>query len=344
MLKKMISIAAVAGLVFALAPAAQAVYGTWPMPMVYVGDEGNKADTNPAGYGAVDYTYNIGKYEVTAGQYCDFLNVVAKTDTHGLYNSKMNSDNTYGCQITQNGPIGGYTYDFSGAPDPKTSWTYVEGPVNFVSFYDALRFANWLHNGRPTEGTRAEDGAYDMSLSAAVVRKDAWKWALTSENEWYKAAYYMGGTSADYWNYPTADDARPTAKKPDDQDDTAPGSANHDQVMNPPPKWGHPVDVGSYNAKDAVGNYFSDSPYGTFDQGGNVWEWNEALIGASRGRRGGSFDDEDNMHKWLRSSYDPAAESHIIGFRVSQVPEPATMALLAFGGIAILMRRRGHRR
>ena len=22
----------------------------------------------------------------------------------------------------------------------------------------------------------------------------------------------------------------------------------------------------------------SDSPYGTFDQGGNVWEWNEAVV------------------------------------------------------------------
>ena len=43
-----------------------------------------------------------------------------------------------------------------------------------------------------------------------------------------------------------------------------------------------------------VGSYTgSASPYGTFDQGGNVWEWNEAIIErlAFRGIRGGSFDD-----------------------------------------------------
>ena len=30
----------------------------------------------------------MGKYDVTVGQYCEFLNAVAKTDTYGLYNSQ----------------------------------------------------------------------------------------------------------------------------------------------------------------------------------------------------------------------------------------------------------------
>jgi hypothetical protein len=57
--------------------------------------------------------YNIGKFEVTAGQYTEFLNAVADEDTYGLYNPSMNSD-SYGCQITQNGTSGSYWYDFSG--------------------------------------------------------------------------------------------------------------------------------------------------------------------------------------------------------------------------------------
>jgi len=48
----------------------------------HVGNPGNAADST--GYGSVGYAYNIGTYEVTAGQYCEFLNAVATTDAYGL--------------------------------------------------------------------------------------------------------------------------------------------------------------------------------------------------------------------------------------------------------------------
>ena len=35
----------------------------------------------------------------------------------------------------------------------------------------------------------------------------------------------------------------------------------------------------------------SESPYGTFDQGGNLYEWNETPIDRSRGLRGGYWTD-----------------------------------------------------
>ena len=47
-----------------------------------------------AGYGSVAYTYQMGKYDVTVGQYCQFLNAVAKTDTYGLYNGSMATDSS----------------------------------------------------------------------------------------------------------------------------------------------------------------------------------------------------------------------------------------------------------
>ena len=53
-------------------------------------------------FGSVAYDYRIGKYEVTAGQYTEFLNAVAKTDTYGLYNTNM-SDTSYGSGITRSG-------------------------------------------------------------------------------------------------------------------------------------------------------------------------------------------------------------------------------------------------
>jgi len=70
-----------------LASAVTAQALTVTLDMVPVGNAGNAADTS--GYGAVGYNYNIGKYDVTLGQYTAFLNAVAKTDTYGLYNSYM---------------------------------------------------------------------------------------------------------------------------------------------------------------------------------------------------------------------------------------------------------------
>ena len=89
------------------------VEGAIHIDSVTVGNVGNTADTT--GYGAVNYAYSMGKYEVTAGQYLEFLNAVAATDTYELYNSDMNSS-LYGCQITQHGASGSYTYDLSGRP------------------------------------------------------------------------------------------------------------------------------------------------------------------------------------------------------------------------------------
>ena len=100
------------------------------------------------GYGAVHYAYNIGTYEVTAGQYCEFLNAVAATDSHELYNSNMWS-NTYGCKIQRSGSLGSYTYSVD------VNWA--NRPVNYVSWGDAARFANWLHNGQPTGPQDADD-------------------------------------------------------------------------------------------------------------------------------------------------------------------------------------------
>ncbi|MEN9666381.1 MAG: hypothetical protein RLZZ326_2744, partial [Planctomycetota bacterium] len=54
---------------------------------VTVGNAGNAGDTGGTGNGAVAYDYQIGKYDVTIGQYTAFLNAVAATDTNSLYNS-----------------------------------------------------------------------------------------------------------------------------------------------------------------------------------------------------------------------------------------------------------------
>jgi len=72
------------------------------------------------------------------------------------------------------------------------------------------------------------------------------------------------------------------------------------------------------------------SPYGTFDQGGNVWEWNEAAAGPRRGIRGGSFFTANvlAMHAETRRFTIPTAESFGAGFRIARAgaaPEPTSL-------------------
>jgi formylglycine-generating enzyme required for sulfatase activity len=133
---------------------------------VSVGNPGNAAEWSGLGQGAamiqcgaVGYTYDIGKYEVTAGQYCEFLNAVAATDAYGLYSSGMADVPNYGgCNIQRSGSSGGYSYSVA------ADWA--NRPVNWVSWGGAARFANWMHNGQPTgpqNASTTEDGSYDLS-------------------------------------------------------------------------------------------------------------------------------------------------------------------------------------
>lgn len=324
-----VSVAAILGVVASTALAMN-------IETVPVGNPGNAADTRYGlpGFGSVGYTYNIGKYEVTAGQYTAFLNAVAATDTYGLYQTSMWVSGS-GCRIERQGSSGSYTY--SVASD------YANRPVNYVSWGDVARFANWLHNGQPTgpqDSTTTEDGAYFLNGATsdaallAVTRKSDWKWAIASEDEWYKAAYQKNdGVTNNYFDYPTGSN-------------TAPGN----DVINPDPGnnanfYDGSYAIGSPYYRTEVGEFEnSDSPYGTFDQGGNVWEWNEAIIGSSRGRRGGSFyysGGAGSLHASVRSYSDPASWGDYLGFRVVEVPEPVTMLTLALGGARMFVRRKG---
>jgi hypothetical protein len=142
---------------------------------ITVGHPGNPGESQRDGtFGGVSYVYQMGKYEVTAGQYAAFLNAVAAADSYDLYDTRMWT-HAHGCMIERSGSSGDYIY--SVAPD------WANRPVNFVSFGDALRFANWLHNGQPAgvqDLTTTEDGSYflngmtsDDQLETVSRRPDA---------------------------------------------------------------------------------------------------------------------------------------------------------------------------
>src|SRR6185369_3088564 len=93
-------------------------------------------------------------------------------------------------------------------------------PVNYVSFWDTARFANWLHNGQPVgaqgPGT-TEDGAYhDVGNQTLFGRNAGAKFFIPTEEEWYKASYHKNdGVTGNYWDYPTASNIAPINTLPD---------------------------------------------------------------------------------------------------------------------------------
>ena len=209
-----------------------------------------------------------------------------------------------------------------------------------------------MSNGQPSGAqvsTTTENGAYYVNgaTSGNVVAANATNpntllaptYRIPIENEWYKAAYYSpnyGGSGVGgYYTYAT-------------QSNFAPGTtigsganqANYNGVI------GIATDVGAFSG--------SGSFYGTFDQTGNGFQWNDldGAAGSSRGLRGGNW---ANIAFGLsvsdRITIAPSTESNDTGFRLaspvsgSGVPEidPAGMGsvlALVTGALGLLERRR----
>jgi formylglycine-generating enzyme required for sulfatase activity len=283
---------------------------------VRVGDAGNAADTSPAGYGAVGYEYRIGTYEVTIGQYTKFLNAVAKTDTYGLYNTFMGTDlNIAG--ISRSGSPGSYTYAVMNNGGDSSN-----RPITYVRWFDAARFANWMHNGQPMGAQNAsttEDGAYTLNGATegtAPAKNAVVRFYIPTENEWYKAAYYKGGsTNAGYWDYATKSDSAPgnTIGSGANQANYYAGDFAVTQSESYSESQNYLTNVGAFTN--------SASYYGTFDQSGNVYEWSDldGTAGSSRGLRGGYWGDFNafSLSSSSRGATGPSSEGGSIGFRLA---------------------------
>jgi len=298
------------------------------IPTVPVGNAGN-APSGVTGYGGVAYNYRMGTTEVTNEQYVAFLNAVATTDTYGLYQSNMGGDALGG--IERSGVAGSYSYATKGG--------FGNLPVVFITWGRAARFCNWLTNDQPTglqDATTTERGSYVMDGAtthpqyAGVTRTAAALFVIPSIDEWYKAAYHNSATGL-YYPFPTQSNTGPS----NDFVDTG-NSANYFD--------------GDYTADGMyltpVGHFAtSESPYGTYDQGGNVWEWTEQLgsSGVSRGLRGGSW---DYPQERLRATEGMTAiiegGNTSVGFRVALVPEPSSylLGMLALIGLIAFKRRK----
>lgn len=105
---------------------------------------------------------------ITVEQYCAFLNAVAASDPHHLYDEKMESDSSAAC-IVRSGDFGSYEYQVINGCE--------NDPITYVSWYDQARFCNWLQNGKQeSEGAAksAEFGVYSLNDEGRVEEQDPW--------------------------------------------------------------------------------------------------------------------------------------------------------------------------
>jgi len=288
------------------------------LTLVPIGDPGNpgNAGSNPSGLGSVAETFRMSATETTNAQYVQFLNTVDPNGTNvpGIYNNNMTSH-----------AFGGINYSLAAAPGAKYSVkpgttsngaSYANMPVNFVSWFSAARFVNWLENGQTSNPADLETGTYtlnNVTSGPIMARNPGSNFFLPSIDEWYKAAFYNGST---YTTYQTNTNVAPTATLVT----STPNAANFNNGS------AGPIDVGSYTNS-------STSAYGLYDMLGNVTELTDSSTSGQYRAVGGGY--AGFLASWDANASPILKNGNFVnvnyGFRVAAVPEPGTIALAGAG-------------
>ena len=289
-----------------------------------IGNPNNAADTGgaPDPAGAVDRTYDIGKFEVSR-------------DMITKYNANFGTANNLVISLDSMSGI--------------TGGTGVNKPATGISWNEAARFVNWLNTSTGNQAAykfttsgvnddialwQSGDAGYDVNNK---YRNSLAKYFLPSYNEWYKAAYYNPNNTT-YYNFANGSDTRPTAVISGTASDTAVYAQSGEASPT------GPADV------NQAGGF---SPYGVMGLGGNVFEWEESSFNllnssgsSSRGIRGGYwFRNSFELSSSARNNNNPSVELGNNGFRVASlsssappaVPEPSMMVIgmvFGLGGLA----------
>jgi hypothetical protein len=248
---------------------------------VPIGDAGNDDDTS--GFGGVDYEYRISDHEVSIAE---FSASGAGDGDEGYWN---NGDRTAG----------------PGAPAVA------------ITLYEAMKYCNWLTTGdiesgyysTTNSGTSYQPNALSHDAYAAI---HGITFFVSTEDEWYKAAYWTGNGYSDYANGDDEADGVPT-------EGGATTGWNYNNVNSSP----------TLTRDAALGETEQN---GTVNMMGNVWErMEDSLRDITRG--GGYSNNESTLRPLYRNgAYSSASEYISVGFRpVVVIPEPTAPSLMMSG-------------
>jgi hypothetical protein len=278
---------------------------------VTIGHPGN-ADTTAGPYpfyiypehpvGKVDYTYRMGKFEISEGM--------------------INAANTLGGL--------GITHGNRGANKPATR----------VSWIEAVHFINWLNTstGSPPAYKfdsfgnfllwESDDAGYDPNN---LFRNSLAHYVLPSLDEWYKAAYYDPTSGGAYYDYATGSDTIPTPVASGTAADTAvylaEGPADITQAggLSPYGTMGQGGNVQEWGETNNALDY---------DISGHRWVYGGSWENQGPGSRSRSFDGN-----WMLTAHSDFG-FRVASISEAGIPEPSTLALGAMAAVGLLMPRR----
>jgi formylglycine-generating enzyme len=294
-----------AAFAFTTQPSAQAdTFGTgdneFTINFAQIGNAGNISDST--GYGAVPYSYRMGRYEITGDQVTDAIAL-------GLTNVS----------------VGGF-----GGPAISISWFGAAAFVNWLNTSSGYQAAyNLTYSGGWSISPWASSDAWQLGGQNLFRHQDA-HYFLPSENEWYKAAYHKNdGDSGNYWDYPTASDSTP-ANITNILGSVAPNTARFGNslgaVFVPVEAAGGESPYGTRGQGGNASEFLESAFDGTNDAASETVTW-----------RGGSKSEGSQfMLSSERYEVTMNLSSADRGFRVASVPEPSTYALLVMAGAGAL--------
>jgi len=293
--------------------------------------EGNGSAT---GRGGVAYEYRLGRTEITTAQYLEFLNAFsARADAPTFPLEPV----TWGAQrdTSYSGP--GRRYRLRDVPDAAMV------PVGGISWRNAARMCNWLHNGKSADRSAIESGAYDTStfgysspgvFTDQAAHSPGARYWIPTLDEWMKGAHYdpaKGGPGVGgWWTYANRRDT-PLNYGP-------PGEGEANAGFELPNFAERLIPLGAY--PDSL------SPWGLLDTAGGVGEWTESIRNINNrtyrfvdGSSFGSSAGADSVFGIGDASPDGRFATY--GLRIAtSVPAPGTSLVLAPLLIRVSRRRR----